>query len=71
VHLAACVESGARARVGHVFVIVDRLRGFSKARYRGLAKHASKAFTTLAMANIRLARKPLHDQVRASHGTRC
>jgi hypothetical protein len=56
--------------VGHVFAIVDRQRGFSKARYRGLAKIGTKAFTALAVANFHLVRKPLCDQVRAWHATR-
>jgi IS5 family transposase len=58
-------KSHTRARVEHVFAVVKRLWGFNKARYRGLAKNATRAFTTLAMANIYLARKPLYDQVRA------
>jgi IS5 family transposase len=58
-------KSHTRARVEHVFAVVKRLWGFSKARYRGLAKNATRAFTTLAMANIYLAKKPLYDQVRA------
>jgi IS5 family transposase len=58
-------KSRVRARVEHVFGVVKKLWGFSKARYRGLAKNATRAFVTLAMANIYLARKPLLAQVRA------
>jgi IS5 family transposase len=53
------------ALVEHVFGVVKRQWAFSKARYRGLAKNATRAFTTLAMANIDLARKPRNDQVHA------
>jgi hypothetical protein len=37
-----------RARVEHVFCVVKRLWGFSKVRYRGLAKNATRAFTRFA-----------------------
>jgi IS5 family transposase len=58
-------KSRIRARVEHVFAVVKRLWGFDKVRYRGLAKNATRAFVTLAMANIYLARGPLLAQVRA------
>jgi IS5 family transposase len=58
-------KSRTRARVEHVFGVVKRLWGFDRARYRGLAKNATRAFVTLAMANIYLARKTLYAQVRA------
>ncbi|TDN67423.1 transposase [Paraburkholderia sp. BL10I2N1] len=35
-------KSKIRARVEHVFAVVKRLRGFTKARYRGLAKNANR-----------------------------
>jgi IS5 family transposase len=57
-------KSKIRARVEHVFAVVKRLWGFSKVRYRGLAKNAGRAFTALALANIYLARKHLMAQVR-------
>jgi len=52
-------KSRVRARVEHVFAVVKRLWGFDKVRYRGLAKNATRAFVTLALANIYLARKHL------------
>jgi len=58
-------KSRTRARVEHVFGVVKRLWKFDKVRYRGLAKNATRAFVTLAMANIFLARRPLLKQVRA------
>ena len=57
-------KSKIRARVEHVFAVVKRLWGFTKVRYRGLAKNASRAFTALALANIYLARHRLMAQVR-------
>lgn len=57
-------KSRIRARVEHVFGVVKRLWGFNKVRYRGLAKNATRAFTTLALANIYLGRQVLMAQVR-------
>jgi IS5 family transposase len=57
-------KSKIRARVEHVFAVVKRLWGFTKVRYRGLAKNACRAFTALALANIYLARHRFMGQVR-------
>jgi transposase, IS5 family len=57
-------KSRVRARVEHVFAVVKRLWGFTKARYRGLHKNATRAFTALALANIYLSRQHLMAQVR-------
>lgn len=57
-------KSKIRARVEHVFAVVKRLWGFSKVRYRGLAKNASRAFTALAVANVYLAGHRLMAPVR-------
>ena len=57
-------KSKIRARVEHVFAVVKRLWGFTKVRYRGLAKNASRTFTALALANIYLARHLLMAPVR-------
>ena len=57
-------KSKVRARVEHVFAVVKRLWGFSKVRYRGLAKNATRSFVALGLANIYLARKTLYGQVR-------
>ena len=52
-------KSKVRARVEHVFAVVKRLWGFTKVRYRGLAKNATRAFTALALANLYLCRTRL------------
>lgn len=52
-------KSRVRARVEHVFAVVKRLWGFTKVRYRGLAKNATRAMTALALANIYLSRRRL------------
>ena len=57
-------KSKVRARVEHVFAVVKRLWGFTKVRYRGLQKNATRAFTALALANIYMCRNRLMAQVR-------
>ncbi len=57
-------KSKIRTRVEHVFAVVKRLWGFTKVRYRGLAKNSGRAFTALALANIYLSRNRLMAQVR-------
>jgi IS5 family transposase len=58
------MKSKVRSRVEHVFAVVKRLWGFSKVRYRGLAKNATRSFVALGLANIYLARRVLDGQVR-------
>ena len=58
-------KSKIRSRLEHVFAAVKRLWALDKAHYCGLAKNATRAFVTLAMANLCLARRPLLAQVRA------
>jgi IS5 family transposase len=53
------IKSRVRSRVEHVFAVVKRLWGFSKVRYRGLAKNGTRSFVALGLANIYLARKRL------------
>ena len=48
-----------RARVEHPFGIIKHLWGYSKVRYRGLAKNAAQLFTLFALANVYLARRAL------------
>lgn len=45
--------------VEHVFAVVKRLWGFTKVRYRRLAKNANRAFVALALANVYLSRRKL------------
>lgn len=58
-------KSRKRARVEHPFLVLKRLRGFAKVRYRGLAKNANRAFTALAMVNLYLAARRLPALVRS------
>lgn len=52
-------KSSVRSRVEHPFLWVKRIWGFAKARYRGLAKNANRAFVLLALFNIVKWNKPL------------
>jgi IS5 family transposase len=45
-----------------VFHVVKRLWGFTKVRYRGLAKNTARVFTTFALANVYLVRHKLSPQ---------
>lgn len=57
-------KSSVRSKVEHPFLIIKRLWGFAKVRYRGLAKNANRAFSMLAMLNITKSGKPLTGEVR-------
>ena len=57
-------KSRTRARVEHPFLVLKRLWGFAKVRYRGLAKNANRAFTALAMVNLYLAARRVPALVR-------
>jgi len=54
-----CLRSKARARGEHAFHVVKRLWGFTKVRYRGLAKNTARLFTAFALANLYLLRRRL------------
>jgi IS5 family transposase len=53
------LRSKCRARGEHAFHVVKRLWGFSKVRYRGLAKNTARLFTAFALANLYLLRRRL------------
>jgi IS5 family transposase len=52
-------RSRVRARCEHVYHVVKTLWGFTKVRYRGLAKNTARVFAVFALANLYLARKRL------------
>lgn len=52
-------RSRVRARVEYAFNVVKHLWGFTKVRYRGLAKNTARIFTAFALANLYLARRAL------------
>jgi transposase, IS5 family len=52
-------RSRTRARGEHPFHVVKQLWGFTKVRYRGLAKNLARAFTLFALANLYAVRRQL------------
>ena len=57
-------KSAVRSKVEHPFLTLKRLWGFTKTRYRGLAKNANRAFAMLAMINLVKWGSPLTGEVR-------
>jgi len=53
------LRSATRARGEHAFHVVKHLWGFTKVRYRGLAKNTVRLFTMFALANLYLVRRRL------------
>jgi transposase, IS5 family len=52
-------RSKVRARGEHPFRVVKQLWGFTKVRYRGLAKNTARAFAAFGLANLYLVRREL------------
>ena len=52
-------KSRVRAKVEHAFLIIKRIFGFTKVRYRGLMKNANRLFVTCALANLYKVRRRL------------
>ena len=50
-------KSRVRAKVEHPFLILKRVYGFSKARYRGLAKNATRLFIACGLGNVYMDRQ--------------
>jgi IS5 family transposase len=57
-------KSQVRAKAEHPFLTLERLWGFAKVRYRGLAKNAHRAFAMLALHNLVKWGRPLTGAVR-------
>jgi IS5 family transposase len=58
-------RSKVRARVEHAIGVIKRVFGFTKVRYRGLAKNGNRLFVAAALANLYMVRRPLLDAARA------
>jgi transposase, IS5 family len=52
-------KSRLRARGEHPFVILKRIFGFAKVRYRGIAKNAERLYVACALVNLYQLRRPL------------
>ena len=50
-----------RVRVEHAIGVIKRVFGFTKVRYRGLAKNGNRLFVAAALANLYMVRRPLLD----------
>jgi IS5 family transposase len=51
--------SSVRSRVEHIFRVVKRQFGYTKVRYKGLAKNAAQVFTLIGLTNLYLKRHAL------------
>ena len=52
-------KSKVRAKVEHVIGVIKRVFGFTKTRYRGLAKNLHRLEVTAALTNLYLVRRRL------------
>ena len=52
-------KSKVRAKVEHVFLVIKRIFGWSKVRYRGLAKNTHWLVISCGLANLYMARRHL------------
>lgn len=52
-------RSRVRARVEHAIGVIKRIFGFTKVRYRGIAKNANRLFVACALANLYMVRHRL------------
>lgn len=52
-------KAGVRARVEHPLGVVKRLWGWTKVRYRGLAKNLNRAYVAFGLCNLFMVRKKL------------
>lgn len=53
------IKASIRAKVEHPFRVVKQRFGFTKARYRRLAKNKAQLVTLFALSNLWMARRDL------------
>ena len=53
------MKASIRAKVEHPFRVIKRQFGFTKVRYRGLAKNTAQLVTLFALSNVWMARRKL------------
>lgn len=51
--------SSVRSRVEHLFRVIKRQFGYTKVRYKGLAKNAAQVFTLVGLTNLYLVRRAM------------
>jgi len=52
-------KSKVRAKVEHPFLVLKRVFGFRKVRYRGLEKNATRLFVACGLVNLYMVRRRL------------
>ena len=52
-------KASVRAKVEHPFRVLKRQFGYTKVRYRGLAKNTAQIVTLFALSNLWMARRQL------------
>ena len=52
-------KSKVRAKVEHAFLVMKRIFGWAKVRYRGFAEKTNWPFVSCGLANLYLARRRL------------
>ena len=52
-------KSKVRAKVEHAFLVIKRIFGWAKVRYRGLAKNTHWLYSSCGLANLHVARRRL------------
>ena len=52
-------KSKVRAKVEHPFLVIKRVFGFAKVRYRGLAKNTHRLWVSCGLANLFIVRHRL------------
>lgn len=52
-------KSSVRAKGEHPFLVIKRIFGFARTRYRGLDKNSNRLFVTCALTNLYLTRRRL------------
>ncbi len=53
------LKASVRAKVEHPFRVIKRQFGYTKVRYRGLAKNAAQVLTLFALSNLWMSRRQL------------
>jgi len=53
------MKASIRAKVEHPFRVIKQQFGFTKVRYRGLAKNTTQIATLFALSNLWIARRRL------------
>jgi IS5 family transposase len=57
--MSPCVQASVRAKVEHPFRVIKCQFGFTKVRYKGLAKNTAQLMTLFALSNVWMARRHL------------